>query len=33
MLGKDESSVFVSESGYSAGVLSYVPEVRIIQPQ
>ena len=31
MLGKDELFVLIGEGGNSVGVLSYVPEVRIIQ--
>lgn len=33
MLGEYESFVFINKGGNSAGVLSYVPEMRIIQPQ
>ncbi len=33
MLGEYELPVFIGEGGYAAGILSYVPEVRIIQSQ
>jgi len=33
VLGKDEASVSVGEGGNATGILPYVPEVGIIQPQ
>ncbi len=33
MSGQDESSVFIGEGSNTAGILLYIPEVGIIQPQ
>ena len=33
VLGKDEPFVFINKSGDAAGILFYIPEMGVIQPQ